>query len=141
MAKAKRKTSCRKKRAIKNPCPNNPAWSLARYQGFVRSAMRRAWLKWPPRFEVLKLARRPYVGPKKLQKHEFQCAKCHTWHVGKNVFVDHIVPWGSIWNLSLAEAWARLLVPATMLQVLCKTCHDLKTASEKILDLTVGDSP
>ena len=48
----------------------------------------------------------------------------------KNVSVDHIEPWGHIEDLSLQEAWARLLVPVTGLQVLCDTCHDRKTAAE-----------
>jgi 5-methylcytosine-specific restriction endonuclease McrA len=103
---------------------------MGRYRTFVRSAMRRAWLKWPPRFECLKAARRPYVGSNVRQKWEFQCAECRGWHMGKNVAVDHIVGWGHFWDLSLAEAWSRLLVGVSQLQVLCKSCHDAKTASE-----------
>lgn len=100
---------------------------MARYRTFVRSAMRRAWLKWPPRFEALKLARRPSQTGNKKQKWEFQCAICKQWYMGKNVSVDHITPWGKIWELSLAEAWSRLLVGTGQLQVLCDDCHDQKT--------------
>jgi hypothetical protein len=51
--------------------------------------------------------------------------------MGKEVSVDHIVPWGSVNGLSHEEAWARLLVPVHQLQVLCSPCHDIKTAAEK----------
>lgn len=51
--------------------------------------------------------------------------------MGKEVSVDHIIPWGSIVGLSVDEAWSRLLVPVEQLQVLCDTCHDAKTAIEK----------
>ena len=128
---AARKKTVRKKRPIVDPCPTHPVLSMGRYRTFVRSAMRRAWLKWPPRFEALKLVRRPYVGPNKRQQWEFQCAGCKCWHMGKNVAVDHIENWGQIWNLSMAEAWSRLLVAVDKLQVLCKTCHTIKSTEEK----------
>ena len=131
MAKAaKKKKVVRKKRTVVNPCPNYPAWSTAKYRAFIRSAMRKAWTKWPPRFEALKLARRPYIGPNKRQKFEYQCAHCKNWFMGKNISVDHMTPWGSIVGLSLDEAWERLLVPVIELQCLCAKCHDRKTATE-----------
>jgi 5-methylcytosine-specific restriction endonuclease McrA len=132
MAKARSNKTSRKRRAVVDPCPSHPSWSSARYRTFVRSAMRRAWLKWPPRFEALKLARRPSQTANKKQKWEFQCAICKQWHMGKSVAVDHITPWGRIWELSLAEAWSRLLVGVSQLQVLCDGCHDHKTQSESI---------
>lgn len=104
---------------------------MARYRTFVRSAMRKAWMKWPPRYEALKAARRDYHGPNPRQKFEFQCARCKHWFMQKFISVDHIVPWGSIVGLSLDEAWSRLLVPVSGLQCLCDDCHDTKTAAEK----------
>lgn len=88
-------------------------------------------MKWPPKFEALKLARRPAKSGNKRLKWEFQCAHCKQWFQGKDVTVDHIVPWGNIWKLSIEEAWARLLVGVDQLQVLCKLCHDIKTAIDK----------
>lgn len=120
----------RKKRIILNPCLNYPAWSLPKYQNFIRSAMRQAWRKWPPRYDALKLARRKYIGSNKKQKWEFQCAVCQHWFMGKNVCVDHIEPWGSLVGLSHEEAWSRLLVSVTALQVLCRECHTRKTHTE-----------
>jgi 5-methylcytosine-specific restriction endonuclease McrA len=104
---------------------------MARYRTFIRSAMRRAWMKWPPKYECLHAARRPYVGPNKKQKWEFQCAHCRDWYMGKEVAVDHIIPWGSLEGLTLDQAWSRLLVGVSQLQVLCTTCHDAKTQLER----------
>lgn len=125
-----KKKVVRRKRAIVDPCPQHPLWSSARYRTFIRSAMRKAWMKWPPRFECLKNARRPYVGDNARQKFEVQCNHCKHWFPQKLISVDHIQPWGSIAGLTLEEAWARLLVPVTGLQCLCHDCHDRKTISE-----------
>jgi 5-methylcytosine-specific restriction endonuclease McrA len=103
---------------------------MARYRTFIRSAMRRAWMKWPPKYQCLHAARRPYVGPNKKQKWEAQCAHCKKWHMLKDVAVDHIIPWGSIVGLSIDEAWSRLLVGIDGLQVLCDPCHTIKTNGE-----------
>lgn len=93
--------------------------------------MRKAWQRWPPRYAALAAAKRPYRGDNPRQKFEYQCACCSDWFMGKQVSVDHIIPWGSIQGLSLDEAWGRLLVSVDQLQVLCDTCHDAKTAIEK----------
>lgn len=125
-------TKKRKPRPIVNPCPTYPKWSIAKYRAFIRSAMRTAWNKWPPKYEVLLAARRKYQGANKKQKWEYQCCTCHLWVMGKDISVDHIVPWGSLEGLSLDVAWRRLLVPASELQCLCRKCHDKKTQLERI---------
>jgi 5-methylcytosine-specific restriction endonuclease McrA len=51
----------------------------------------------------------------------------------KEVSVDHITPWGYIWESTLMDAWSRLLVAVSQLQVLCKPCHDRKTESEAVM--------
>lgn len=133
MAKKKkppRKKAVRKKRPPKDPCPAHPEWSTSRYRTFIRSAMRKAWTRWPPRFEALKRVRRPSKSDNPRLKWEFQCAHCRGWFQQKLVSVDHIQSWGSLTGLSHDQAWERLLVPLDQLQVLCATCHDKKTASE-----------
>ena len=125
-----RKKPVRKKRPVVDPCSAHPLWSMARYRTFIRSAMRRAWLRWPPRFEALQNARRKNQSANKRLKWEFQCAHCTDWFQQKHISVDHITPWGSLMDLSHEEAWARLLVSVDQLQILCKDCHDKKSASE-----------
>jgi 5-methylcytosine-specific restriction endonuclease McrA len=104
---------------------------MSRYRAFIRSAMRKAWQKWPPRYEALHAVKRSYKGSNPRQKFEYQCAHCSGWFMAKEVSVDHIIPWGTINGLSIEEAWNRLLVPIEQLQVLCSPCHDIKTAAEK----------
>ena len=113
------------------PCEQYPAWTEARYRTFVRSALRKAWSKWPPKFEVLRLARRPSQSDNKRLKWEFQCAHCKKWHRADEVSVDHIKPWGDPWSMSFTDALRALLVSVEELQVLCDPCHDLKTSIEK----------
>lgn len=113
------------------PCPTHPEWSIARYKTFVRSALRKAWSKWPPKFVALRRAQRPSQSDNKKLKWEYQCAHCKEWHRGDFVSVDHIVPWGDPWSMTFEAAIRALLVGADELQVLCNTCHDIKTAFEK----------
>lgn len=137
MAKAKtKKVTKRRPRKGKprtDPCPQHPEWSMARYRTFVRSALRKAWMKWPARFEALRRAQRPSQSDNKRLKFEYQCAHCKHWFRQDETSVDHIVPWGDPWSMSFIDALRALLVSAEELQVLCDPCHDLKTAEDKLL--------
>lgn len=115
------------------PCAQHPEWTEARYRTFVRSALRKAWMKWPPRFEALRRASRPNQSDNKRLKNEYQCAKCQQWHRQDAVSVDHTTPWGDPWSMSFTDALRALLVPVEELQVLCNPCHDTKTLIEKSL--------
>ena len=112
------------------PCPEYEAWTTARYWQFIRSALRKAWMKWPPKFQVLKDKRRDVVG--KRHKFEYQCEKCNKWYMQKEVAVDHIVPAGQLNNhKDLAGFVQRLFVGVEKLQLLCKACHLIKTKEER----------
>lgn len=109
-----------------------PAWSTAKFWSFVRSGLRAKWSRWPPKFEVLKNAQRPYKGPNTRQKYEYQCSECKQWHIQKDVEVDHITPAGSLNDWSqLAGFCERLFVGVGKLRVLCKVCHKAITQKEK----------
>lgn len=91
-----------------------------------------AWNRYPPKYEVLQAACRPYVGPDKRQKKEFQCAICNEWHKGSNVQVDHMVPAGSLTEYNHLPGFVeRLFTSVDKLRVLCKPCHLIVTAEEK----------
>ena len=109
------------------PCKHYPAWTEARYRQFIRSALRKAWSKWPPKFAVLKNGRRIVTG--KRHKYEYKCAECKKWYQQKEVQVDHKSPTGTDkdWNTFIE----RLFVDEDKLQVLCKPCHAVKTAEER----------
>lgn len=108
-------------------------WSRARYWSFIRSALRAASIRWPPKADAMKAARRAYQGTDNArQKWEYWCAACEQWKMGKDVRVDHIEPCGS---LKCAEDLpgfvTRMFCEEDGFQVVCKSCHDRKTARER----------
>lgn len=118
-------------RQEKTRCGNTMTESA--YLAWIRSALRSKSLKWPPRGEALKLSRRSYKGPNKLQKWEHECALCSHWFKGKEVVVDHFpVAAGSILSVDDIGPFANnLYCEVDNLRVLCKTCHDCHTLAEK----------
>lgn len=127
----KKKTPA-KRAARTPPFEAYPEWSTAKFWGFLRSALRSGYNKWPPKWKVLNTAKRAYTGTLKNQKWEYQCAECRLWHKAKDVSVDHIVPAGSLNTYEdLAPFVSRLFVDEHGLQVLCKQCHNTKTQEER----------
>lgn len=59
------------------------------YLAWIRSCLRSKSLRWKPRTDCLEAARRPYKGPNKRQKYEYQCAICKEWYKADDVVVDH----------------------------------------------------
>jgi 5-methylcytosine-specific restriction endonuclease McrA len=110
-------------------------WTEARYRTFVRSALRAAFRKWPPKFAVLKSAtteRKTNPKSGKLAMH-YRCAVCSLDFPAKDVQVDHIKP---IVSVSAGfKTWDdfidKLFCEAKNLQVLCKPCHKVKTGKER----------
>lgn len=114
------------------PCEVYPAWTQARFWGFIRSALRSGSSRWPPKYQVLQEARRAYNGPNKRQKWEFLCAKCNNWYATKEISVDHIEPVGTLKAYEeLPDFVRKLFCGVEGLQVLCSTCHNEKTQQER----------
>lgn len=117
-------------RGVKNKAGNT--WTTARYFSFIRSALRRAWTKYPVRYQVMDSARKPYTGTDKRTKWVYECASCHNLFKSTEVNVDHITPAGSLNKYSdLPQFVQNLFCETDNLQVLCKTCHDVKTKEER----------
>jgi 5-methylcytosine-specific restriction endonuclease McrA len=105
----------------------NGTWTTARFFGFIRSALRRTWTRWPEQYRARHMARRPYKGKNKLQKWEFLCAECNEWFMAKNTQVHHKIECGQLKTFKdIAGFTERLLCPAENLMVLCKKCHKQK---------------
>jgi 5-methylcytosine-specific restriction endonuclease McrA len=114
---------------------NSGQWTQARYNSFVKSALRKASIKWPPKYQVLKEAS---VGRKinkltgRMAEHK-RCAYCRAHFPVKLVSVDHILPivdpatGFTNWD----DTIERMFCEKDGLQVLCKDCHDKKTNTEK----------
>lgn len=110
-------------------------WTDSRYWSFIRSALRRAWVKYPINHKVREDARRPYKGPDKRTKWEFQCNHCNEWFKSKEIQVDHIKPAGSLKRYEDLPAFvSTLFCSKDNLQVLCKECHNIKTQEERKRD-------
>ena len=112
---------------------NNNEWTEARYRSFVKSALRSASQRWPPKYQVLNEA---YVGQQinkssgRMAKH-FRCNKCLDLFPQKEVEVNHLTP---VVLTSGFDSWdgviERLFCEKDKLEVLCKPCHKLVTKEE-----------
>lgn len=102
------------------------------FWSFIRSALRQKSRWWKPILMCKHKSRRPYKGPNKRQKFEYQCNKCKNWFPEKQIAVDHIVPAGQLNNYSDLPGFVqRLFCEQDNLQTLCSACHDVKTKNEK----------
>lgn len=109
-----------------------PQWSRAKYFAFIRSGLRRLWSKYPIKFEVKKKVRRKSQSSNKRLKWEFSCAICKGWFPDKFTTVDHLEPCGSLSSYDdLPRFVEKLLCGEDNLQVLCDSCHQLKTNKER----------
>ena len=110
-----------------------PAWTEARFWGFIRSGLRAKWSRWPPKYEVLNKAKRLKPKNKKgRHRFEYQCSQCNQWWMNKEVEVDHITPCGSLKSYAdLVGFVERLFTSADRLRVVCKPCHRIITKKER----------
>ena len=123
-----------KRKRVKNPrVPRTHAgetWTKAQYWSFIRSSLRRAFSRYPVKFQVKTAARRAVKG--KRHRWEYQCALCEDWFQDKEVEVDHDPPCGSLKDYSdLAGFVERMFCEADSLQVVCKKCHKAKTKKDR----------
>lgn len=117
-------------RGVKTRCDST--WSEARYFSFIRSALRKAFSKYPVKYKVKAEASRPYKGPDKRRKKEYQCNVCKKWFADKEVAIDHIEPCGSLKNYDdLPKFVSTLFCESDNLQVICTACHSQKTQEER----------
>lgn len=119
------------KQKVKKPY-NAGTMTNTAFWGFIRSALRQKSRWWKPIQQVKQAAKRKYKGINKRQKFEYQCNNCKNWFADKNVQVDHIKPAGTLnCSADLPAFVETLFCEANNLQVLCTTCHNIKTQNEK----------
>lgn len=114
---------------------SNPVdgWTDARFFSFIRSALRRAWTKFPNKFRAINAARLPQKGLRKGRRvYLYKCHSCKDSFTTSQITVDHIVPCGSLRSFDdLPKFVSNLFCSIDNLQVLCKKCHHLKTMEER----------
>jgi 5-methylcytosine-specific restriction endonuclease McrA len=111
---------------------NSGTMTESAFWSFIRSALRNKSRWWKPITECKQKARRPYTGPNKRLKFEYQCNECKGWYPEKQINVDHIIPAGTLTcSADLSGFIERLFCEQENLQVLCEKCHDIKTQNER----------
>lgn len=109
-------------------------WTEAQFWAFIRSGLRSLSRKWPPIVRhAFNACRRPSQSENKRLKWEFQCNECQGWFPRKEVQADHIVPCGALKSFEDIPGFVeRLLCNEDGIRVLCVTCHNAKTQSERV---------
>lgn len=118
---------------------NGGRFTKAQMDAYIVAGLRKLWLGWAVRRDVMEAA---CVGQKRNKKtgrqaKHYTCAHCGDEFPGSEVNVDHVTPvvdprkGKTTWDAYIA----RLLIEERrgrkkLLQVLCKGCHDIKTAAE-----------
>ena len=115
---------------------NGGQWTDARFHSFVKSALRSASSRWPPKYESLKEAfidKRTNKKTGRLSKH-YRCASCREIFPTSEVQVDHIDPVIPLTGFSTwDEVVDRIFCEREGFQVLCKACHNIKTQQERTI--------
>lgn len=115
------------------PFSQYPAWSESRFFGFIRSALRSAFRRWAPKYEVVEDAKRdkPKSKPGR-HRFEYKCSKCKRYYKRTEVEVDHIEQVGSLKSFEDLPGFAqRMFVGKEKLRLLCKGCHKKVTAEQR----------
>ena len=114
---------------------SNPVdtWTDSKYYSFIRSALRKAWLKYPNRYKTLNEARLPHKIVRRGKRcYCYECKECGGEHLGSNVVVDHIDKCGKLLDYKDFPLFiSNLFCGMEGLQVLCKPCHHIKTMEER----------
>ena len=125
-----KKTTTRKTTRVPKTC-NAGTMTNSQFWGGIRAILRAKSRYWKPILLCKQMARRPYKGPLKKQKFEYQCNHCKQWFPEKMISVDHIIPAGTLKCAEdLPEFVTKLFVEVEGLQCLCDNCHSIKTLEE-----------
>ena len=112
-------------------------WTEGRLKAFIIAVLRQGTRRYPPKYECLneaKTEKKKNTKTGRIAQH-YECKDCGHDYPASMVQVDHVKPVvdpqaGFVdWNTFIE----RLFCEKENLQVLCKTCHDIKSKEEKQL--------
>lgn len=100
----------------------------------LRSAIRQVWMRAPNKLAKLELARIPDMDDSTRTKWLFECEICNDKFKQSDVEVDHIFGNHQFINLEDFENFCDKILNAGFddMQILCLTCHSVKTYSERM---------
>lgn len=120
--------------------PNSIWKTKSAYFSWLRGAMRRIWADYPLRKEWKKKSLRPVTAQEKRDKvyhpstkNVGQCVYCKEWMAGSKLECDHKVSSDGCRDYETAEKflWYCGAVTSDMMVLACKSCHKIKTESER----------
>jgi hypothetical protein len=105
------------------------------HMGKIRSTLRHMSRFWKPALEALNKVKRPYYGPNKRQKYEFECEGCRETFMRKDVQINHIVPCGTLTKYEDVPLFLQRLFCENVegYNVLCTSCHKGVTKTQREL--------
>lgn len=108
---------------------NGGTWTEAKYWGWVRSALRRAFRFWVPAQRALKAAH--IAGTKRPAL--YLCTDCKKAFPRKEVEIDHVVPVGRLASLEDVAGFLARLTPedSNAFACRCTSCHLQKTQQQR----------
>jgi 5-methylcytosine-specific restriction endonuclease McrA len=114
----------------------------AAFWGALRSGLRRQFRFWKPATDALNASRIPLAGPRG-RKWAYICAKCGKPYKRDDVQIDHVVPVGQLLSYSDLPGFVQRMTPEdpSAYQILCSTCHQEKTNSERSAQLLPFTEP
>lgn len=114
---------------------NGGEWTEARYRSFIVSTLRKSSSRWGPRNEAKRDARHHEKLPNATGRLVFhsKCACCNELVPETTSSVDHIEPVvdPAVGFVNFDVYIQRMYCEKEGFQVLCKPCHDTKTAGER----------
>lgn len=106
----------------------------SRLKSWLISGLRRMTMRYPPRNEALRTAKTEKKINEKTGRmaQHYRCAECLQEFPAKEVQVNHIDPViGDSGFIDWDTYIERMFCPVENLNVLCRTCHDVKSAQER----------
>lgn len=125
--------------SMKSKPRNSGTWTEARFHSFITGALRSTLRRWGPMHKVKKKANIRWgwylCAGYKCKTHQVESSVKNGRKKVNNIHVDHISP--VVDPATGFMSWdvyvERMFLEEEGLQVLCKKCHDAKTADERKL--------